>query len=73
MPFWFGSGLMAGLAVHPLLLGYLAIAVTANPIRHAPSLAFRLYGIALVLAVFGSALLTATNWRRSILHSRTCR
>ncbi len=68
--FWFGSGLLFGLSVHPLLIGYLAMASTAIPIQHAPELATKFYAVALVLAVFGSALLTATAWWRSIYRER---
>ena len=68
--FWFGAGLTTGLAVHPLLMGYLALASTAIPIQHAPDLAGKFYAVVLVLAVLGSALLTATSWWRSIYRDR---
>lgn len=67
---WFVAGLLGGLAVHPLLMGYLAMASTAIPIQHAPDLATKFYAVALVLAVLGSALLTATAWWRSIYRER---
>lgn len=68
--FWFGAGLTTGLAVHPLLMGYLAMAATAIPIQHAPDLTGRFYILALALAVLGSVLLTATSWWRSIYRDR---
>lgn len=66
----FGAGLAVGLAVHPQLMGHLAVASTAIPMQHAPDLAGRFYAVALVVAILGSALLTATSWWRSIYRER---
>lgn len=69
--FWFGAGLLAGLATHPLLMGYIAIASTAIPIQYAPDLVGKFYAVTLVLAVLSSALLTVTAWWRSIYRKRS--
>lgn len=69
--FWFGAGLLAGLSTHPLLMGYIAIASTAIPIRYAPDLVGKFYAVTLVLAVLSSALLTVTAWWRSIYRKRS--